>query len=324
MTDNKQFSISLEYIVLLCVLAVIYIATRFFPSASLLLIILSAAVISAIGMRFSFGMCASASVALLLANAITSLLMHEGIAGCVALPVLIPSISGFLGAYCLRKHYGLLKTTVITSLGAIAGVGIFAFTITRFVDPNFFAQIFEAMKTTIYELVDMLAEQTSADVNTTAQLKSMYVSVVQMMTPAVIIILCAAFSFLFPYLAKFYVRKRGDMQFEYQTSFSLIRADKVSALVPIVCLGLIMVIQSQILLVVLFNMVLVLAGGMFICGMSVISFYLKVYVKAFPVRLLTYIMVFLLPSAPMLVILLGIIDAFADFRHLKNGGGFVV
>ena len=85
-----------------------------------------------------------------------------------------------------------------------------------------------------------------------------------------------------------------------------------------------MIIQSQILLVVLFNMVLVLASGMFVCGMAVISFYLKAYVKVFPVRLLVYIMVFLLPSAPMLVILLGIIDAFADFRHLKNGGGLVV
>ncbi len=323
MTEYKQFRISLEYILLLGVLAVSYIGTRIFPDLSILLILVSAAVISAAGMRFSMAMSISASLALFLANGIVASLSGEGVAGWTALPVSIPAICGCFCVYCLRKHYGLLKTTVITALGAVLSIGIFAVTVIRFVDPNFFAQLLEGIKAMIDQVIDTLAERSSIDSNAAAQLKNLYLAVVEMIAPAVVLISCAAIAFLFPYLAKFYVRKRGELQFEYQTSFSLIHADKISALVPIICLGLIMVIQSQIMLVVLFNMILVLASGMFVCGLSVISFYLKVYVKAFPVRLLVYVMVFLIPSAPMLVVLLGILDAFADFRHLKNGGGLV-
>ena len=157
MADSKQFHISIEYLLLLMVLALAYIGTRIFPEFSILFVFLSASVIAAIGMRFSVIMCASASAALLLANGIVSFISGEGIAGCVAIPVLVPAISGFLCAYCLRSHYGLLKTTVISSLGALLSIGIFGFTITRFVDPNFFTQIFDALKATVYDLVALFA-----------------------------------------------------------------------------------------------------------------------------------------------------------------------
>ena len=267
------------------------------------------------GIRYS----SLASGILLVLNFGIAMLLNMGAEAFAFSPAFIAAILGAIGALCFRAKFSLAKTTVLLSFTAGLCVILPLFLLNQFFVPNFLSNMNKELLSTLYQVINDMGKSAKLDVASVEQLKSQYLEIIENILPAIGIVFCAFIAFVFPFLSRSYCRKRGRTDFEYMTPFISVKADKLSAIVFMITVVMAFLTTDQ-LMVVFLNLVLICGAGMMICGFSVIAFYLQTRIKKWSVRLLLYIVILFIPSALFLLVLLGIIDAFADLRHIKDRG----
>ena len=308
-----------EYIAMFGVLLAMYVLCLILPSLGLVYMVVMAATICAMGMSFGMGYSLLASGVLLILNFGLAWFLKAGVEAAFSPIVFIVAISGALGAFCLRAKFSLAKTTVLLAVSVGVGIVLPIFLLNEFFIPNYIFSMKNQFLPYLYQLLNEMGKNVKLDAAATEQLKSQYLVIVTAIMPAMIIVMCAFIAFVFPFLSRSYCRKRGRTEYEYMTPFTHVKADKVSALVPIISMVLASFSSGKLMWVFL-NLTLICGAGVMICGLSIVSFYLQKMVKSWFVRLILYMVFLCIPAALFLLVLLGIIDAFADLRHFNDRG----
>ena len=241
----------------------------------------------------------------------------------VALVVFVPSIimmsidiytlmlvlpTSMLTAYSIRYKRGLLHAVALGSAGWIISLTA------MFVLGDFALQL-EQTKAVFEASVSMVMEA----YNMTSEQGALIYEVFMSLLPSMFVCGTALVTYGAVYICVSVIKRRDTSYFGVYRPFCCIRADKMCILAGVFIL-VFSFMSEGLILKTLINMLVVLTGFLFVCGISTISFFAR-KIKNKAVRIIVYIlMIFGFIAVSSLYLFVGVIDAFINIRGLKEPG----
>lgn len=220
-------------------------------------------------------------------------------------------------AFAIRRKKGLLFTVSAGVVGEIAAA------ILLFLSAAWAAGGFDAFYAQIggvwAEVQEQMAQMLAA-YEIPAEVGTMYQQMLLALLPAMAICMMAACSYFAFYLCSVALRRRDAVYAGICKPFSELKADK-SCVFAVVIFFVGSLFASGVFAKALVNIVVILAFFLFVCGFSVICFFVK-RIQNKPLRVVAFIILFLtLFVTSYLFLFVGFVDAFLNIRKLSKKQG---
>lgn len=158
--------------------------------------------------------------------------------------------------------------------------------------------------------------QQSADASVIEQISSVIHEITTMLIPSILIISSMIPAYIVLWAILFQMRK---LPHGVKHSFSHIKVSRMTSIFTVISLVLSVagfVSENKILMVAALNTMVVLSTMCFFSGISLVDFYARRFLPLTFLRVIIYVMLSL--NLTVILILLALIDSFADFRKLSK------
>ncbi len=308
-----------DFVILCGVLLVCYLLSMFMPGLSMIGILLMSAIVISLSVLGHWRNGLAASAVLVALNGVMCMVTKGGMELFLSPLVWMVVLSGISIGACVRKQFSLGKTLIVGTLAVLAGMIIPLLLLDCVVDPGYLSRMQKELTSYVYETVTEITKSLSVDFTTVEQVKTQYIAMIQTLLPGVVVVSSAAIGWISMMLARAYCQRHGSVDFYYLPKFAAMHGDKVTAIVFILSFLLSMILSGPMMMVFI-NLALITGAVMAVCGLSLLVFYIQKFVRRRVSRVLLYILILFIPSVVFFLVLLGLIDAFANLRHLPNRG----
>lgn len=316
---ENQKKIGRESLLLSGFLLLFYAICFLVPGLSMIASLLMTAIICILGVRFTILTAGISSVVLFLVSVLAAFFVKGGVEFVLSPIVFMAAFGGITTAVCIRKKCSIARTTICSTVAVLAGILLPIFLLNQFFVPTYIATMKKEVLSYLYEAIQTLTVSLKLDSSMVEQFKAQYVTILKLISPSLGIIGMALYAFLYPFIAKAYCRKKKDTSWDYLPLFTALRSDKITPIVFILSFVLSMILSNQMMMVFL-NLGFITGAIMMVFGISLISFYIQHFIRRVWTRIIVYVLLLFIPSVAFFFILLGIIDAFANWRHLPSRG----
>ena|GEM_PF-3608931 len=296
---NNQAGVK-EYIISLGIMLAIVLVESFLWLQPLYIIAISACLIC-MAARFSPMQTVAAAVLLCAAE----IMLYAAFRDRIGIFTVIPSV--IIGVF-LRKKRNMASILIGGLVGYILSAAAMVFIYNTFIGQiDVFAKVYAMLKTT----ADQAAEIMGSDAEQAQKTFSLIIKIL----PSIAICGIAAVSY-FSFLASRAVLKRIDSEYNCFKPFTTMRSDKFSAIIFVVLFISNMFVNGDTVSVVLLNLFVLIGAMLWLCGLSVIWFYIKRARSAFGKTIAIIALVCATPFIMYTQVGLGCADALFNFRKL--------